>query len=658
AAHSCTSKACLRAAAAKLQAAAAAAQRLWAVAVELVHRLPLPHIHESEQGLLETIWLLLASVVAVPAICKIPGGSPVLGFLAGGALIGPYALGIIQDVESIRHLAELGVVFLLFNIGLELSFDRLRSMGKFVFGMGTLQVVLTLAAVAWTGMALTGGALGGPGAIILGGGLALSTTAVGMQVLADRGETGSKFGRATFSVLLLQDLAVVVLLMLIPLLAPSPDGASAAGIASIAKAIGAAAVKAVVTMVGITVAGRTLLRPLYKRIAETNDTTVFNALTLLVVLGTSLITQLAGLSLALGAFLAGLLLAETEYHLQVESDIAPYKGLLMGLFFMTVGMEISVPLFFAKIKTIVAAMAMLIVGKVAVMAAVGQAFGLTLVQSARSGLLLSPGGEFAFVLFGEAVSRGIMGAALAKELYLVVALSMALTPFLAQFGGKLGQMLEKSDMKALQPKEGEMSGMSGHVIIAGFGRVGELISQMLSERLIPFVALDVSASRVQEGKKLDLPVYFGDAGSPAVLHAVGAENAACAVITLDTAGANYRSVWAMHKHFPHVKTFVRAFDIENGLMLERAGATAVVPEILEPSLQLAAAVLSQLNMPEDEVAETIRSFRKTHLSELQALAQTSGSSLGYGSQKAENKTIDEGDDADTAGEAVTMPAAA
>ncbi|KAI3432210.1 hypothetical protein D9Q98_003772 [Chlorella vulgaris] len=628
------------AAAAAVKAAAAAAARLWATAASLVSRLPFPHIHEGEKGLLETIWLLLASVVTVPLICKIPGGSPVLGFLAGGALVGPAALGIIQDVESIRHLAELGVVFLLFNIGLELSFDRLRSMGKFVFGMGTLQVVITLAAVAWTGIALSGGALSGPGAIILGGGLALSTTAVGMQVLADRGETGSKFGRATFSVLLLQDLAVVVLLMLIPLLAPGPDGATG-GIASIARAIGAAAVKAVVTMVGITVAGRTLLRPLYKRVAETNDTTIFNALTLLVVLGTSLITQLAGLSLALGAFLAGLLLAETEYHLQVESDIGPYKGLLMGLFFMTVGMEISVPLFFAKFKTIVGALALLLVGKVAVMTVVGQAFGLTLVQSMRSGLLLSPGGEFAFVLFGEAVGRGIMNAALAKELYLVVALSMALTPFLAQLGAQLGLLLEKSDMKALQPKEGEMSGMSGHVIIAGFGRVGQLIGQMLSERLIPFVALDVSASRVQEGKKLDLPVYFGDAGSPAVLHAVGADTAACAVITLDTAGANYRSVWAMHKHFPHIKTFVRAFDIENGVMLERAGATAVVPEILEPSLQLAAAVLSQLHMPEDEVAETIRTFRKNHLSELQVLAQISGSSLGYGSPA--DKSVDMAD---------------
>lgn len=212
--------------AAKAQSAATMASKLWAIAADLASKLPLPHVHESEQGIMETIWLLLASVITVPLVCKIPGGSPVLGFLAGGALIGPYALGIIQDVESIRHLAELGVVFLLFNIGLELSFDRLRSMQKFVFGMGSAQVVATLAAVAYTASAALGPSLGGPGAVILGGGLALSTTAVGMQVLQDRGETGSRHGRAAFSVLLLQDLAVVVLLMLIPLLAPSPDGAA------------------------------------------------------------------------------------------------------------------------------------------------------------------------------------------------------------------------------------------------------------------------------------------------------------------------------------------------------------------------------------------------------------------------------------------------
>jgi len=631
--------------AAQAQAAAATASKLWAIAAELVGRIPLPHIHESEKGILETIWLLLASVLTVPLVCKLPGGSPVLGFLAGGALIGPYALGIIQDVESIRHLAELGVVFLLFNIGLELSFNKLASMGKMVFGMGTAQVVITLAAVAYSSLAVLGTALGGPGAIILGGGLALSTTAVGMQVLQDRGETGSRHGRAAFSVLLLQDLAVVVLLMLIPLLAPGPDGAGAAagaaGLVKIAKAIGFASIKAMVCMAAIIVAGRTLLQPLYRRVADTDNAETFSALTLLVVLGTSLITQVAGLSLALGAFLAGLLLAETEYHIQVESDIGPYKGLLMGLFFMTVGMEISVGLLFAKWKTVLAALTLLITGKVAIMATVGQAFGLSLVQSLRSGLLLSPGGEFAFVLFGEAVSRGIMGTGLAKELYLIVALSMAMTPYLAAFGGKIGRLLEKNDMKALSPKESETSGLSGHVMILGFGRVGQLIAQMLSEELIPFVALDTSAGRVQDGKGSDLPVYFGDAGSPAVLHSIGAERAACAVITLDTPGANYRSVWAMHKHFPTVKTFCRAHDIEAGILLERAGATAVVPEVLEPSLQLAAAVLSELNVPEDEVAETIRSFRKTHLSELQMLAQMSGSSLGYG--KAEGKASGDND---------------
>jgi monovalent cation:proton antiporter-2 (CPA2) family protein len=613
---------------------AAKLSQVWDVGAAIASKIPLPHVHESEAGILETIWLLLASVITVPLVCKLPGGSPVLGFLAGGALIGPYALGIIQDVESIRHLAELGVVFLLFNIGLELSFDRLKQMGKFVFGMGTAQVAITLAAVAYIASLILGPTLGGPAAVILGGGFALSTTAIGMQVLQDRGETGSRHGRAAFSVLLLQDLAVVVLLMLIPLLAPGPDGAAGAeGLIRIGKAIGFASIKAVVCMACIIVAGRTLLKPLYRRVADTNNSEIFAALTLLIVLGTSLITQVAGLSLALGAFLAGLLLAETEFHIQVESDIAPYKGLLMGLFFMTVGMEISTGLLFAKFKSVMAAITMLIVGKVAIMTAVGQAFGLSMVQAFRSGLLLSPGGEFAFVLYGEAVAKGLFNAALAKEMYLVVALSMALTPFLAEFGGKVGRLLEKNDMKALAPKDGELSGMQGHVIISGFGRVGQLIAQMLSEELIPFVALDTSAARVQEGKANDLPVYFGDAGSPAVLHSIGADNAACAVIALDTPGSNYRSVWAMHKHFPHVKTFCRAQDIEAGIMLEKAGATAVVPEVLEPSLQLGAAVLSELNIPEDEVAETIRSFRKNHLSELQMLAALSGSSLGYGQSK-------------------------
>ncbi|KAL0022130.1 hypothetical protein WJX79_005559 [Trebouxia sp. C0005] len=579
---------------------------IWKVPVllrSLINKLPLPPVPHGTEGIIETIWLLMTSVVAVPAICKLPGGSPVLGFLAGGALIGPHALGIIQDVEGVRHLAELGVVFLLFNIGLELSLERLRSMQKYVFGMGTAQVVATLVAVAGTAMALAN--VSGPGAVILGGGLALSSTAVAMQ-----------------------DLAVVVLLMLIPLLAPSDNGAL--GLSKIAKALGLAAVKAVVAIVTIIAGGRTLLRPLYRRIAALENTEIFAATTLLVVLGTSVMTQIAGLSLALGAFLAGLLVAETEFALQVESDIAPYKGLLMGLFFMTVGMEISVGLFFAEWKTVVSGIVLLIGGKVGVMAAVGKGFGLSLLQSVRAGLLLAAGGEFAFVTFGEAVSHKILPQALVSKLFLIVSLSMALTPFLAEFGQRLGKMFEKSDVKALQPNEGEVEELRGHVVIAGFGRVGQIIAQLLSERLIPFVALDVRSDRVQAGKELDLPVYFGDAGSAAVLHSIGAHRASCAVVTLDSPGANYRTVWALHKSFPDVKVYVRAHDVNHGINLEKAGATAVVPETLEPSLQLASAVLSQLNMPQDEVAHAIQAFRRSHVSELQVLCRNSGSTLGYG----------------------------
>ena len=225
-----------------------------------------------------------------------------------------------------------------------------------------------------------------------------------------------------------------------------------------------------------------------------------------------------------------------------------------------------------------------------------------------------------------------------QELFLVVALTMALTPLLAELGSRAGKAFGSTDMKALAPSEGEAGALRGHVIIAGFGRVGQIIAQLLAERLIPFVAVDVRVDRVQSGKDLDLPVYFGDAGSAAVLHSLGAEHAACAVITLDTPGANYRSVWALNKHFPHVKTYVRAHDVDHGLNLEKAGATAVVPETLEPSLQLASAVLSELSMPPEEVQAAIAAFRKSHLAELQAMSKTAGQeaggkerfSLGYG----------------------------
>ncbi|CAI0427130.1 unnamed protein product [Linum tenue] len=516
-------------------------------------------INEEEASLFDMLWLLLASVIFVPIFQKIPGGSPVLGYLAAGILIGPYGLSIIRHVHGTKAIAEFGVVFLLFNIGLELSVERLSSMKKYVFGLGSAQVLVTAAAVGLAAHFLAGVPV--PAAIVIGNGLALSSTAVVLQ----------------------------------------------------------------------------LLRPIYKQIAENQNAEIFSANTLLVILGTSLLTARAGLSMALGAFLAGLLLAETEFSLQVESDIAPYRGLLLGLFFMTVGMSIDPKLLLSNSPVIMGTLGLLIAGKTLLVAIIGKSFGISLISAVRVGLLLAPGGEFAFVAFGEAVNQSIMTPQLSSLLFLVVGISMAITPWLAAGGQLIASRFELHDVRSLLPVESETDDLQDHIIICGFGRVGQIIAQLLSERLIPFVALDVRSDRVTFGRALDLPVYFGDAGSREVLHKLGAERACAAAITLDTPGANYRTVWALSKYFPNVKTFVRAHDVDHGLNLEKAGASAVVPETLEPSLQLAAAVLAQAKLPTSEIAATINEFRSRHLSELTELCEASGSSLGYGFSRVMSK---------------------
>ncbi|XP_057496279.1 K(+) efflux antiporter 2, chloroplastic-like [Actinidia eriantha] len=594
---------------------------------KLVEMLPHQEVNEEEASLFDMLWLLLASVVFVPIFQKIPGGSPVLGYLAAGILIGPYGLSIIRHVHGTKAIAEFGVVFLLFNIGLELSVERLSSMKKYVFGLGTAQVLVTAVVVGLVARFVAGQA--SPAALVIGNGLALSSTAVVLQVLQERGESTSRHGRATFSVLLFQDLAVVVLLILIPLISPN-SSKGGVGFQAIAEALGLAAVKAIVAITAIIAGGRLLLRPIYKQIAENQNAEIFSANTLLVILGTSLLTARAGLSMALGAFLAGLLLAETEFSLQVESDIAPYRGLLLGLFFMTVGMSIDPKLLISNFPAIMGTLGLLIGGKTLLVAVVGKLFGISIISAIRVGLLLAPGGEFAFVAFGEAVNQGIMSPQLSSLLFLVVGISMALTPWLAAGGQLIASRFELHDVRSLLPAESETDDLQDHIIICGFGRVGQIIAQLLSERLIPFVALDVRSDRVAVGRALDLPVYFGDAGSREVLHKVGAERASAAAITLDSPGANYRTVWALSKHFPNVKTFVRAHDIDHGINLEKAGATAVVPETLEPSLQLAAAVLAQAKLPMSEIASAINEFRSRHLSELAELCEESGSSLGYG----------------------------
>lgn len=300
-------------------------------------------------------------------------------------------------------------------------------------------------------------------------------------------------------------------------------------------------------------------------------------------------------------------------------------------------MSIDPKLLVSNFPAIMGSIGLLVGGKTMLVALIGRIFGISIVSAIRVGLLLAPGGEFAFVAFGEAVNQGIMSPRLSSLLFLVVGISMAITPWLAAGGQLIASRFELHDVQSLLPVESETDDLQDHIIICGFGRVGQIIAQLLSERLIPFVALDFRSDRVAIGRALDLPVYFGDAGSREVLHKVGAERACAAAITLDSPGANYRTVWALNKYFPNVKTFVRAHDVDHGLNLEKAGATAVVPETLEPSLQLAAAVLAQAKLPMSEIATTINEFRSRHLSELTELCQTSGSSLGYGFSRIVNK---------------------
>ncbi|KAM3299110.1 hypothetical protein ACQJBY_040539 [Aegilops geniculata] len=477
---------------------------------KLIELLPHQEVNEEEASLFDVLYLLLASVVFVPLFQKIPGGSPVLGYLAAGVLIGPYGLSIIRNVHGTKAIAEFGVVFLLFNIGLELSVERLSSMKKYVFGLGSAQVLVTTAVVGLAAHRFA--ALPGPAAIVVGSGLALSSTAVVLQVLQERGESTSRHGRATFSVLLFQDLAVVVLLILIPLISPN-SSKGGVGFQAILEAMGMAAVKAIAAITAIIAGGRLFLRPIYRQIAENRNAEIFSANTLLVIFGTSLLTARAGLSMALGAFLAGLLLAETEFSLQVESDIAPYRGLLLGLFFMTVGMSIDPKLFLSNFPAVSLILGLLIIGKTLLVTFIGRVFGVSTIAAIRVGLLLAPGGEFAFVAFGEAVNQGLLSPQLSSLLFLVVGLSMAMTPYLAAGGQFLASKFEQHDVRSLLPVESETDDLQGHIIILGFGRVGQIIAQLLSERLIPFVALDVRSDRVAVGRALDLPVYFGDAGS-------------------------------------------------------------------------------------------------------------------------------------------------
>ena len=553
---------------------------------------------------LDTILFLLAAVLVVP-LFRWLRLNPILGYLVAGGVVGPFGLALVGDVEGTHHLAEFGIVFMLFTIGLELSPDRLKVMARYVFGLGTLQVGVT-GAVLGLGAVGLGASL--PEAAVIGGALALSSTAFVLQLLHERRELPTRLGRITLSILLLQDLAVVPGIAVVTALASGPDVLPAA--------LAAAALKAVLALALLLAAGKFILRPLYRIIASTRSPELFAAATLLVVLGTAWLTARAGLSMPLGAFLAGLTLAGTQYRHQIEADIRPVRGILLGLFFMSIGMLINTQLVAAELPTIIGLVAAVVLIKTAVIAVLGRIFGVPLSLSLNAGLHLSQGGEFGFVLFSLAMGSAVLPSETGQLLLAVVAVSLALTPLLAAAGRRLQMRMERAGLGTTETIAQETDHYADHVIIAGFGRVGRTLARILQKHGQPWLSLDADPARVARSREEGLPVFYGDAAGHSILRVVGAERARAAVITLDDPEASAAAVHALRQIRPDLPIIVRAHDREHLDELAGAGATHIVPEMTESSLLLGSAVLKTLGATDEEAQELIGALRLDYYAEL------------------------------------------
>jgi CPA2 family monovalent cation:H+ antiporter-2 len=552
--------------------------------------------------LIDVLILLLAAIVVV-SLFRALKISSIVGYLIAGLCIGPHALGFITDTERMQIISEFGVVFLLFTIGLKMPMRRFRVLGRYVFGLGAAQVVLTT--LVFTAISY-GLHLPLYASILIGSGLALSSTAVGLQIITEQGELSQKYGRVSFGILLSQDLAVVVLLTLLSILVKPEQ--------SVPITLGTAAFKASVVLILIILTGRFLLRPFYRVIASLKNTELFIAVTVFVVLATSLMTDYVGLSKELGAFLAGLILAETEYRHQVEADIQPFYGILLGLFFMSVGMTIDVRLLFTHASTILAILLGMLLIKGVIIFILCRLFHVPSYTALRSSLLLAAGGEFVFVLLIPAVEQNLVTTNIAQIIYLTIAISMALTPFLASLGKYISDklLLSVSD-RSLATSQHEIEDLSKHVIVAGFGRVGKIICRMLSERMVPFVAIDNDMNRVSEGRARGLPVFYGDATRDNVIKSLGADKAIAAVVSLHNPRASLKSALMIRRKFPHLLTVVRLEDNLYEKKLIQAGAMVVKPEHLEPSLELASTILRAVGTHERDISQILDSFRRAYI---------------------------------------------
>jgi monovalent cation:proton antiporter-2 (CPA2) family protein len=545
-------------------------------------------------SLLAQIAIFLASaVIAIPIFRYFKLGS-VLGYLAAGIIIGPACLGLISRIDATEHIAEFGIVLLMFVIGLELQPSRLWVMRKSIFGLGLAQVLVTtlgLGSAAYFGFEQTW-----QSALIIGFGLSMSSTALVLQLLAERGQLNSHYGRSAFSILLFQDIAVLPALALLPLLGVATAKTAGPG--------GWLAIKFVAVLGTAVVGGRYVLRPMLRIVAATRVAEAFTAAGLLVVIGTALLVSQVGLSLPLGSFLAGVLLADSEFRHELEADIEPFKGLLLGLFFISVGMSANVAMVREKPLTLLGLTLAFMLVKVAVLRGIGRLNGLSNATGRGLAFSLPSGGEFAFVLFGLAATLGIMDTQVAELLVLAVTGSMILSPLLLTIHDALSQNKEADSRPFDTPEE-----LYPRVIIAGFGRFGQIVGRILTAKRISFTALEANQTQVDFLRRFGNQVFYGDASRLELLRAAHAENAEVFVLAIDDVEASVRTADLIRKHFPHLKIFARARNRQHAFRLLDLDVRYTVRETLGSSLEMSGKVLETLGLSKSKAMETVRQFR-------------------------------------------------
>jgi CPA2 family monovalent cation:H+ antiporter-2 len=549
--------------------------------------------------------------------------SPILGFLVVGALLGPHGLGQLADYsraidwmtvtgeKQIAFIADLGIVFLLFFIGLELSMRRMITMRRLVFGLGGLQVGLTAIAISLAALWL-----GQPpaAALIIGACLALSSTAIVMELLSGQRRMMSTTGRTSFAILIAQDLAVVPLLFLISALGGNSEG-------SVVQGVVIALVEAAIAVGVIAIVGRVVLKPLFRLAASTDNPEFFMAATLLIAVGSGVIASVAGISMALGAFIAGLLLAETEYRRAVEAMIDPFRGLLLGVFFFSVGMHIDLGFIWREPLLVAGGFVAMIAAKTLLLAPLCRLFGVPWSTSMETSLLLAPGGEFAFIGIGLATQLRLVDGGVAAGVLAMVSLTMATLPFIALGARRIHKHLDveaqsRPSSTLLPPDD-----RTKRVIVVGHGRVGQLVCDLLDKHEIAYLATDKDVTLVERWRNLGRPIYYGDASNPIYLRRCGIDEAAGVIVTIDTAVVD-DVVRAVRARRPDVMIVARAHDAQHARHLYTLDVTDTVPETIEASLQLAETALVGLGVPMGLVIASIHERRETVRRELQSAAGT------------------------------------